>query len=554
MRPPSRARQPQLKRRIRLAKLSQLCALAIVFHLAAPLAADERSTGKKHLTDEISAILARKEFATSSFGIVVARLRSGQILYAHNPDKLFAPASTAKLVSCAGALAALGGDHRLVTRVVSDAAPEAGTLHGDLTLVAAGDPNLSQRVQPEASHALPESLAFTDRDHSYCGLSDGSVVPGDPLAVLATLVAQLRTAGIERIQGDVLVDDGLFRENEDSFVGEFSAACINDNLVDVFVAPGGAVDEPVRVRWQPDSSTVRIDSQANTNAAGGPNLLWLEPGDGPAAFKLRGSIALDSAEVLRTAQIRQPALVAARYLKETLEKGGVVVEGTAATRRQGPAHYEDFATLASHTSAPLGAALRVILKTSQNLHATMLPVLIGALRGERGDRYAGFKVIARHLKEMGVEPSQAVFTSGSGGGREDHTSARWLVGLLRALAQRDDFPTLLDALPVGGVDGTLAPHFCAPDLVGRVRAKTGTLLFRSALDSTWVYVSKALAGYIEPRDLEPSDSWRSGRDDKLVFAILIHGTRARKRSEATTALFAAQENIIRAVLRHTPND
>jgi D-alanyl-D-alanine carboxypeptidase/D-alanyl-D-alanine-endopeptidase (penicillin-binding protein 4) len=308
------------------------------------------------------------------------------------------------------------------------------------------------------------------------------------------------------------------------------------------------------VRWQPHSATVRINSRATTVAPGTQNLLWLEPGDGPTTFKLRGTIALDSEEVLRTTPIKQPALVAARYLKEALERGGVVVEGTAATQRRGPAHYKNFTTLASHTSAPLGAALRVILKTSQNLHATMLPVLIGALRGERGDRYAGFRVIASHLQEMGVEPSQAVFTSGSGGGREDHASARWLVGLLRALAERDDFPTLLDALPVGGVDGTLAAHFRAADLVGRVRAKTGTLLFRSALDSTWVYVSKALAGYIGPSEIEPSDSWRNDHDDKLVFAILIHGTRARQRSEATAALFAAQEDIVRAVLRHPPNN
>ena len=514
------------------------------------------------LDEEIAAIRARPEFAASTFGIVVAKLGSGRILYEHNPDKLFAPASTAKLVSSAGALAALGKHHRFVTRVVARQAPESGVLQGDLTLVAAGDPNLSARVLPAASGSPFERLAFVDRDHSYCGLGDGSVVEGDPLAVLENLAEQIRAAAVERIDGDVVVDDGLFTETKDSFVGTFSAACVNDNLIDVFVAPGAELDAPPRVRWQPQSRTVKITVRATTGLAGEPNLLWLEPrdgpGDGPANFELRGTIALDSKTVLRTVPVRQPALLAAVYLKELLEKQGVQVDGSARARRHGPAHYEGFPTLAIHTSAPLSETLRVVLKTSQNLHATMLPVLVGALRGQRGDRYAGFRVIARHLRKMGLDTSRAVFASGSGGGREDHVSASWLVDLLRALAHREDFPVLLDALPIGGVDGTLARHFGAPDLVGRVRAKTGTLLYQSALDSTWVYVSKALAGYLAPStgiDTRTDGAlgrldWTGYTGDKLVFAILIHGTRANKRSEGTAALFAAQEDIVRAVLRH----
>jgi hypothetical protein len=46
-------------------------------------------------------------------------------------------------------------------------------------LVAAGDPNLSQRVAPDGT------LRFVDSDHTYADfLTDAKLVPGDPLQVI----------------------------------------------------------------------------------------------------------------------------------------------------------------------------------------------------------------------------------------------------------------------------------------------------------------------------------------------------------------------------------
>ena len=97
------------------------------------------------------------------------------------------------------------------------------------------------------------------------------------------------------------------------------------------------------------------------------------------------------------------------------------------------------------------------------------------------------------------------------------------------------------ALPVGGVDGTLSSAFRAKVFGTRVHAKTGTLVYPGALSDRWVYLSKALSGYIDLGE-------EGDPEDLLVFSILTANTLAENRKAAVTRLFRAQEDIIRAVL------
>jgi D-alanyl-D-alanine carboxypeptidase/D-alanyl-D-alanine-endopeptidase (penicillin-binding protein 4) len=487
------------------------------------------------LAARIDEVLCRPELRTATCGVLIARLGGGEVLYEQGADKLLAPASTLKLVSSAGALAALGKDYRFETRIVAGGEVHDGLVDGDLVLVASGDPNLSQRV------SNGERLLFKDKDHSYAGFYDAAVVPGDPLCVVKDLARQVAAAGVRRVRGGAVVDDGLFAETFDDFVGPLSAACVNDNLVDVFVLPGDQPGEPARCRWQPEARVVEVRSRARTVEAGGRTALWVERRPGVASFELLGTIASDATEVLRTGALEDPPLAAAHYLAEALREAGVEVEGRPRSARRGPAAYREAAVLARHVSVPLGDALRVVLKTSQNLHASMLPPLVGALRGRSSDREGGFRVMGEILGRAGLDPEAVIVGSGSGGGRADHLSARWLVGLLRIMAARDDFPVWLDALPAGGEDGTLASHFRAPEFEGRVRAKTGTLVYRGALNDRWIYVSKSLAGYLDPGD--PPDPSR-----RVAFAIIIAGAMTRTRQNGADDLIGAQEDILRAVL------
>jgi D-alanyl-D-alanine carboxypeptidase len=177
----------------------------------------------------------------------------------------------------------------------------------------------------------------------------------------------------------------------------------------------------------------------------------------------------------------------------------------------------------------------------------MYPVLVGALHGKRGDRVAGYGKIREFFAKGGLAVDSVLLQSGSGGGRSDSLSARFLADLLQFMARRKDFPQFFDALPIGGIDGTISGRFKNSPLWGRVRAKTGTLVYKGSFNDQWIYLSKALAGYIDLRtDKRPNDM--------LCFAILIANTVSPERSRAVKELFSAQEDILEAVTSQWQKD
>ncbi len=169
-------------------------------------------------------------------------LDSQRVLYARNANMLMVPASTTKLLTEGTSLALLGPNFRWTTPVYRTGALDAqGVLHGDLVLVASGDPNLSQRIQPDGT------LAFENEDHAYDGSAETQAVPGDPLAVLRDLAAHVAKAGIKRVEG-VQVDTSLFPDQgaEGGTGTTLSPIVVNDNIVDITADAGCAPRRPGR--------------------------------------------------------------------------------------------------------------------------------------------------------------------------------------------------------------------------------------------------------------------------------------------------------------------
>ncbi len=216
-----------------------------------------------------------------------------------------------------------------------------------------------------------------------------------------------------------------------------------------------------------------------------------------------------------TYEVDEPAAFARALFIETLRSRGVNVLAASPLgdnlRRQpaGEGRDRHAPDVAEYTSPPLREYLRVILKVSQNLHASTLPLLVAAHHGATSlDR--GLRLEAEILAKLGVDVQTISFGGGAGGSRSDLATPRATVALLRAMAARPDFAAYDGALPVLGRDGTLAKAVPPESPArGHAHAKTGSYWVDNPLTGHHVLTSKALAGYLE-----------TASGQKLAFAFL----------------------------------
>jgi D-alanyl-D-alanine carboxypeptidase/D-alanyl-D-alanine-endopeptidase (penicillin-binding protein 4) len=516
--------------------------------LALLVAPTTQSQTPDTLAARIAAVTDSADVKNGHWGLLVVDAKTGATLYERNADRLFKPASVTKLFSTAAALATLGADHRFETPVVRRGdVDDDGTLHGDLILVAQGDPSLGGRTGPDGS------LLFEDVDHSYAGpKSRATLVPADPLAGLDHLAREVAAAGITAVAGDVLVDDRLFDPAPSTGSGpsRVSPIVVNDNLVDVVVTPAEAPDQPAAVRLVPPTAFVTMDAQVRTVDSDGRRHVEVTP-DGPRRFRVRGTIPVGAKPSIHVYEVEEPAAFARAVFIEALRRRGVHVDASPLADNN-PASLPTRDAVAAlprvalYTSPPFSEYLRVILKVSQNLHASTLPMLLAAKDGKH-TLADGLAAEGRALKDLGVDVASISFGGGAGGSGSDLVTPRATVALLRALADRPDFPAFRAALPILGRDGTLARAVDADSPArGHVWAKTGTYYVDDGLTGKTMLTAKALAGYMETASGHP-----------LVFAFFVNNlpldvTADGDVSDATAAIGRVLGRLCEAVYADAP--
>lgn len=483
--------------------LSRACAVGIGLLLLA-----RWSPAGEPLSRQIEEFIHHGPYKHGHWGMLVADLQSGDVLYELQADKLFAPASVTKIFSVAAALDALGADFRFETPVYLRGQLDDGVLAGDLILVASGDPTLGGR---KGEHG---EIEYTNSDHIY---GDGAVLTkGDPLAGLEDLARQVHASGVRHLKGDVLIDDRLFEHAKSTGSGPslLTPIVINDNLIDIVITPESP-GEAAKVTCRPASANLQVEADVKTVKHGGETRVTVEA---PEEHKLvvRGEIAAGHKPLVKTHDVASPASFARSLFIEALRRAGVAVDASPLDPnrevdlppRDG---YHKLRRVAQFTSPPFSEAARLILKVSHNLHASMLPLIVASRHGQRTLR-DGLRHEREFLARSGVDVDTISFGGAAGGSSADFVTPRATVGLLRHLATRPDFAQFERGLPVLGEDGTLARTVAADSPVrGKVQAKTGTLFWNNQMNGGSILTSKALAGYMTAA---------SGR--RLVFALFVN--------------------------------
>ncbi|MBX5442066.1 MAG: D-alanyl-D-alanine carboxypeptidase/D-alanyl-D-alanine-endopeptidase [Solirubrobacteraceae bacterium] len=463
-------------------------------------------------------------YAAAEWHISVRDLDTGEQLVALNPDLLVQPGSVVKTYSVGAAWQRFGPDHRTVTPVKRNGRVRGGRLDGDLILVGMGDITLDGRTKPDGT------VDFTNLDHNDANALPGATLtPEDPLTGLRKLARRVRASGIRSVSGDVIVDDRLFETSSLPGNGPVTPIVVNNNLIDLTTTPG-RVGGPARVAMRPAVAPWTVTSRVRTVAAGGDtDITVTSPRHG--RIVLTGTIAADAGPVVNVYAFADPARFARTAFIQELRRAGVRVRARATARnprRRLPswAAVGRLPAVATLESLPLSQQATYILKVSYNRGAQTMICLLAVAAGSR-DCDDGLPEAARIWRAAGLDPRGAVLVDGSGLPGNLITVDNE-VRLQMIMARRPDAAQWRAALPVLGVDGSLAMVQPGGLATGRVFAKTGTLASGDLFNRRVLFPAKALGGYMDAR---------SGR--RLAFAIVV----ANAVFDDVEGAFAANDDV-----------
>jgi len=454
--------------------------------------AAERQAWLRARLDELAGTPALKG---TRVGVAVMDVESGRVLYARSEKITYNPASNAKIVTTAAALALLGPEYRFKTALYADEM-RGSEVVGNLYIKGFGDPS------------------FTTED-------------------LWKLVSDLYALGVRKVSGDIVVDDSFFdnqrlppayeqKQDDASWHAPTGAASLNYNAISVTVTPAAREGEPARVAVEPQSGYVLIENHARTSGAGQPAL------NVSAAARGEQTVVTVVGKILRGAEPRtfykriiHPDLYLAVTLRDLLVRRGIKI----AAKVPHPGAVPPAARLlVAHSSEPLSVLIRDVNKRSNNFMAEQILKTVGAETfGRPGSWQKGLSAINRFLEEMGVARGGYQMQNGSGLYDADRLSPQALVQVLRATYR--DFRLGADfvaSLAVAGADGTVVSRMEGSAAERYVRAKTGTL------DGV-----SCLSGFAGAAGRPP-----------LAFAILMNGLPAAAHAEARRVQDAIAELLV----------
>lgn len=415
------------------------------------------------LTQRIDGFLAAPTLRGAHVGILAANARDGRVVYAHAADDDVVPASTFKLVVGSAALALLGPDATLQTRVSLD-----GTT---LYLHGGGDAHLSIADLDDAARTVAAS-----------GFTRGSLV-GDATRYDAP-----------RYPPGWSIDDVPY-----GYAAVPSALSIDENVAHVRIRPGSTIGAPAQLQLQTPSSVITFANETVTGPCGSTDTtdvsrLW----NAPTTIVVTGSypICAPLSDDLEPA-LPDPPAYALDLFAQALARAGVTV-----TTQSLGATPPSARTIWTHDSTPLASLLAEFWLPSDNLVAELLLQELGARAPHTigvGDvRARGIATERAWLRSIGVDPATLTIADGSGLSEYDRVTPRALVAILEADWHSRERGIVRAALPLSGERGTLVHDFTGPDLRDAVNAKTGTLNH-----------ARLLAGYLRTRG------------GTLAFALMI---------------------------------
>ena len=431
---------------------------------------------KDNINSQIQKEIKKRALKTSSLGMIISKVKSDSEIspvYKLNENKLFIPASLVKIASLSALYDLYPPSYTFKTSFVSSADINRGILSGDLILKGGGD------------------SSFTS-EHLW------------------KLVNILTRSGLKKVEGNLLIDDSLYKKepalpySERSYLAPSSASSFNWNSVAFYIRPAKKLNQPAILFANPKNSYIKVINKVRTGKKNKILIKRRSASSKKEVFEIKGEIDINSKEIVKYRNITQPALWLGYNVISFLNQRGIEVTGQV---KKG-ACKKSCKELAEWESRPFPFHSYNMMKYSSNFAARMLVSHLPLLEGKKqGGLKQGMRKIRKHLKTT-TGSHNFQFIEPSGLIRKNKFSPQTLQKLLIQSERKYYSPEILFSYPLAQGKGTLSKRFDQLPSSAYVRAKTGSL-----------YGVLSLAG------------WAGDKNNKYVFVFIFNG-KADKSMEA----------------------
>lgn len=360
----------------------------------------------------------------------------GNKIFGWNEQYGLAPASTQKIFTAIAAFSILGNDFTYKTEIGYNGTIDNGTLNGDVIIKGYGDPTLgSWRYQS----AKPDS-------------------------VLQFFTNAIKSVGIQKINGNIILDDEAFEYNalpggyiwEDmgNYYGSGSWA-INwrENQYDLYLKPGKNIgDTSTLIKTDPQ---LAIDNYTNyittAEASTGDNtVLYAAPYSrsifaegtipkGVDQFKVSGSMpyAADQLNVELLTKLQQ----------NNIQLSGTIISG-ASLEKQKKQIASAQKNIAVYHSPSLDSMIYWFLQKSINLYGECLAKTISYQQHGFGSTTIGVSDLKKFWQQQNIDSSSLNISDGCGLSPQNRVTTYAMVNALLYARKQSWFNSFYNALPI----------------------------------------------------------------------------------------------------------
>jgi len=371
---------------------------------------------------------------------------NGKVVASLNAHKTRTPASVIKVLTTYAAALKFGFDYRWPTKFYTTGTLKNGVLHGDLLVKGFGDPSLDAND-------------------------------------LEKIISEIRSEGIRKIRGDIVIDRSYFKvSNKDSsgfdnnlysaYNAMPDAMMFNERVVTVCVIP----KENRVYKKHADESYRVVNQLERVNKPCKGKYSWprvkIDKSEVVPTIFLKGKISKKCGKRNICKVITKPYKSFYYALKDGLIKEGISVKGGLKLRKIAL----EAQSLFTHYSEPLEEIISETNKDSNNLYARHLMLLLGAkMYGAPATLKKGSAAITNILDTRGaLGQGQLKIDNGSGLSRTSKMNAKQLADMLDHAYDRYG-TRWMDTLAIAGIDGTIKRRFRHTVVKRRAWMKTGTL-------------------------------------------------------------------------------